>query len=125
MDPDMTPSRRSSRILSTKVADSTSTQRSQSAQRSPSKSPSKASRRNTPSPSPSSEETESEDEDSIGLSRRYRPILADRQQWLTRDLRAEREWAEVKRAAVKAEEIWGHPFEVFRPRPDHDMDIDV
>jgi hypothetical protein len=125
MDPDVTPSRRSSRILSTKVADSTSTQRSQSAQRSPSKSPSKASRRNTPSPSPSSEETESEDEDSIGLSQRYRPILADRQQWLARDLRAEREWAEVKRAAVKAEEIWGHPFEVFRPRPDHDMDIDV
>jgi hypothetical protein len=80
--------------------------------RSPSKSPTKPGRRaKSPSPVPSDED------DYVAPPRRYRPVFADRQQWLAPDPRAAREWAAARRAATQAEAMWGHPFR-------HAMDVD-
>lgn len=80
--------------------------------------PKAAAQRASPAPEVSDEEKGSgtESDGALPPPRRHRPAFADRAQWTSRDPRLDREWAAVRRAAKRAEEAWGHPFERFRPQ---------
>jgi hypothetical protein len=67
----------------------------------------------SPSPEAAADDSDGEEE-FLPMPRHYRPMFADRQQWSARDPRAERDVAAVRRAAVKAEGLWGHPFAHLR-----------
>jgi len=47
--------------------------------------------------------------------RRYYPVFLDQQQWLARDQRVERIWADAATHCSKMVELYGHPLERYRP----------
>ena len=47
--------------------------------------------------------------------RRYYPVFLDQQQWLARDQRVERIWADAATHCPKMVELYGHPLERYRP----------
>ncbi|KIM59826.1 hypothetical protein SCLCIDRAFT_125474 [Scleroderma citrinum Foug A] len=47
--------------------------------------------------------------------RRYYPVFLDQQQWLARDQRVERIWADAVTHCSQMVELYGHPLERYRP----------
>jgi len=47
--------------------------------------------------------------------RRYYLVFLDQQQWLIRDQRVERIWADAATHCSKMVELYGHPLERYRP----------